>query len=202
MATWSGNVVASTDDARNIDGDGTYSATATTQHLGKFNTTDKYWNGFRWNNVTIPQGATINTATVTLYCANVNGGTTAKTIWYGEDVDDAATFSNSTAGKPEGRTRTTASVAKDFATADWTTVGFNTADKVTVTTLVQEIIDRGGWVSGNDLVLVAGDNGSSNTNYIGHSTYDRAVDRGALLEIDYTAGGSAASSKLTLLGVG
>ena len=202
MATWSGNVSASTDDARNLDGDGTYSAVVQTQHLGKFNTVDKYWNGFRWNNVTIPQGATINTATVTLYGAATNGGTTAKTIWYGEAADDAATFSSSTAGKPEGRTRTSASVTKDFAISAWGSIGFNTGDKVTVTSLVQEIINRGGWVSGNDLVLVAGDNGSSNTNYIGHSTYDRATDRGALLEIDYTAGSPATPSKLTLLGVG
>lgn len=83
MATFSTNVLASTDDARNIDGNGTYSAVAQTQHLGKFNTTDIYWNGFRWNNVTVPQGATINSATITLYCAAVNGGSTALTRWRG-----------------------------------------------------------------------------------------------------------------------
>lgn len=201
MATWSGNVLASTDDARNLVPDSTYSATATTQHLGKFNTTDIYYNGFRWNSVTIPQGATINSAYVTLYCANVNGGTTAKTIWYGEAADNAVTFSNTTANKPEGRAHTTASTAKDFATASWTVVGYNTGDKVDVTSIVQEIINRAGWSSGNSLVIVATDNGSSNTNYIGHSTYDRAVDRGAQLDIDYTVS-SGAPSRLGLLGVG
>jgi hypothetical protein len=186
MATFSTSVLASTDDARNLNGNGTFSATVTTQHLGKFSATDDYWNGFRWNAVSIPQGATISSATITLYCAATNAGTTANTIWYGEAADNAATFANTTAGKPEGRSRTTASVTKAFTVSNWTVVGYNTADKVTVTSLVQEIINRAGWASGNSLAIVAHDNGSASTNYIGHSTYDRAVDRGAILEVTYT----------------
>lgn len=194
MAVLNLAVGASSDDARNLVPNSTFSATAVTQHLGKFSTTDIYYNGFRWTNVTIPQGATINSALITLYCANVNGGTTAKTIWYGEASDNAVTFSNTTAGKPEGRTHTSASVAKDFATANWTTVGYNTSDQIDVTSLVQEIINRAGWASGNALAIVATDNGSANTNYIGHSTYDRAVDRGAKLDITYSVGSPAPSS--------
>lgn len=186
MATFSVKVNASTDDARNIAGDSTFSATATTQHLGKYNTTAIYYNGFRWLSVTVPKDSTINSATLTLYCAAVNGGTTAKTIWYGEASATPATFANTTAEKPEGRTHTTASTAKDFATADWTSVGYNTADKIDVTSIVQEIVNLADWSSGNNMVIVATDNGSANTNYIGHSTYDRATDRGAILDIDYT----------------
>jgi hypothetical protein len=184
-------VSASTDDARNIDGNGTFSATAITQHLGMFNATDDYYNGFRWTNVAVPQGATITSATVTLYCAATNGGTTAQTIWWGEASDNAATFANSAGGKPEGRTPTTATVTKSFSISNWGSIGYNTGDTITVTSIVQEIVNRAGWASGNALVIVAHDNGSASTNYIGHSTYDRDVNRGAKLDIDYTTGGGS-----------
>ena len=186
MATVNLAVSASTDDARNLVPDSTFSAVVVTQHIGKFNTVDIYYNGFRWTGASIPQAATINSATITLYAAGVNGGTTAKSIWYGEAADNAATFSNTTANKPEGRAHTTASTAKDFATANWGTVGYNSGDTIDVTSIVQEIINRAGWASGNAIVIVATDNGSANTSYIGHSTYDRAIDRGAKLDVTYT----------------
>ena len=111
-------VGASTDDARNISGDSTFNATVTTQHLGKLSTTD-YWAGFRFLNVTIPQGATIDSAYLDLYSAGVATGTTILTIFYGNDIDDAATFANNTANKPEGKTRTTASASKTFTKTQW-----------------------------------------------------------------------------------
>lgn len=204
MATFSTNVLASTDDARNIDGNGTYSATAQTQHLGKFNTTVIYWNGFRWNSVTIPQGATINSATITLYCAAVNGGSTALTRWRGELVANPATFGTGS-DRPEDRIEanpTTAFTDKTFSTSNWTSAGFNTGDKVDVTSIIQEIVNQGSWASGNSIVIGATDNGSANTNYIGHSTYDRATDRGALLDIDYTEASGSVVRLLGLMGVG
>jgi hypothetical protein len=194
MAVFNGVVGASTDDARNIAGNSTFSAVAATHHLGKFNTTTVYYNGWRWSGVTIPNGATISSAIVTLYCSNVNGGTTAKTIWYGEAADNPAAFSNTTALKPEGRTHTSASTAKDFTISNWTTVGYNTGDTIDVTSIVQEIVNRGGWASGNSLVIVATDNGSANTNYIGYSTYDNAPAKAAKLDITYTSGQVATPS--------
>lgn len=185
MATLNLQVNASSDDARNINGATSKNITATTNHIGKFNTTDDYWNGFRWTNVTIPQGATINGATIDLYSAQVTGGTTAKSIWYGVLETNAATYNTSTV-YPEGKPRTTASVTKDFTTSAWNaTLGYG-VDLVDVKTLVQEIVNQSGWASGNALAIVCHDNGSANTNYIGHSTYDRDVTRGAKLAITYT----------------
>jgi hypothetical protein len=39
-------------------------------HLGQTGGQD-YWNGWRWLNVAIPQGSTINSATLDLYSAGV-----------------------------------------------------------------------------------------------------------------------------------
>lgn len=183
-------VGASSDDARNINGGTSKSITATTMHLGKFNTTDDYWNGFRWTNVTIPQGATITSAILDLYSAQVTAGTTAKTIWYGVLETNTATF-NTTTEYPEGKARTTATVTKDFDVATWAATGGFGVDTFDISPLIQEIVNQVGWASGNSLAVVGHNNGSSDTNYIGHSTYDRATDRGAQLTITYTVGAAS-----------
>lgn len=199
MAVVNLQVRASSDDARNINGGTSKNTTATTQHIGKLTTTD-YWNGFRWTNVTVPQGATINSATLDLYSAQVTAGTTASAIFFGVDEDDTATF-NTTTSYPEGKTRTTASVTKDFDVSLWSaTQGFG-VETVDVASLVQEIVNRVGWSSGNAMAVVCHDNGSADDNYIGHSTYDRAIDRGAKLDINYTEAGAVVRKSLTLLGV-
>lgn len=197
MPTINIQVSASSDDARNINGGAAKQINPVTQHLGKFNATDDYWNGFRWTNVTIPQGATITSAVLDLYSAQVTAGTTAKTIWYGVLEANTATFDTSTS-YPEGKPRTTASVTKDFSTSTWAGLGFG-VDPFDVTPLIQEIVNQGGWSSGNALALVAHDNGSANTNYVGHSTYDRATDRGAKLAITYTTGSTANSGFFRLM---
>lgn len=186
MATWSGQVASSGDDARNVNGDGTFNSTGATFHLGQ-NAGVDYWCGWRWNNVAVAQGATVTSATLDLYSAGVGTGSSASVIFYGNDVDDAAAFANNTANKPEGKTRTTATTSKTFTPSAWTATGFG-IDLVDVTTIVQEILDRGGWVSGNDMIIVGHNNGSANNNYIGHSTYDSNSTRGATLTINYTAG--------------
>lgn len=190
MATLTVQVLASSDDARNLDPNSTASLVTTTNHLGKFNTTDKYWEGFRFNSVTIPQGATINSAIFDLYSSGTAAGTTAKVIYYGNAVDNATTF-NTTTEKPQSKTRTTATVTKDYTVASWNpTTGFG-VETVDLAAIVQEIVNRAGWVSGNSLSIIGFDNGSADTNYIGYSTFDRAVDRGAKLTIDYTVAAAA-----------
>lgn len=179
-------VNASSDDARNTNGGTSPVITAISQYLGINSSTD-YWNGWRWTNVTVPQGATIVSATLDLYSAQLTSGT-AKAIFYGVNEDDLTTFNTSTS-YPEGKSRTTASKAVNFNMTAWTnTLGYG-AELIDVKDLVQEIINRSGWVSGNAMGIVAHDNASGGTNnYVGHSTYDRATDRGAKLTITYLPG--------------
>lgn len=186
-------VGASADDARNLAPLGAGSIIVTTQHLGKFNTTDKYWSGFRFLNVTIPQGATINSAILDFFSAGTAIGTSPAVIFYGNAIDDATTFNTSTQ-KPESKALTTASVTKTYTSALWNpTTGFG-IETVDVAAVVQEIINRGGWASGNALSILAYDNGSANSTYIGISTYDSNSARGAKLTIDYTVGGGGGGS--------
>jgi hypothetical protein len=99
------------------------------------------------------------------------------------------------------KTEKTATVTKDFNVATWSaTFGYG-VETVDVTALVQEIVNQAGWASGNALAIVCHDNGSSNDNYIGHSTYDRATDRGAKLTIEYTEGGVTVVKDIIGMGI-
>jgi hypothetical protein len=100
----------------------------------------------RFVNVTIPAGSTINTAVITLY-----GGTGALTGNYSlkaMDEDNSAQVTNWADGN--GRPRTTAAVTGNIGASGTVTLTDCTA-------VVQEVIDRGGWSSGNALQFYVGD---------------------------------------------
>lgn len=100
--------------------------------------------GIRVTNVTIAQGATIASATLGLYAGAVNGTGGAGTI-YGRAADNAGQFSTG-ASLPSAVTKTTASTAVSAVA----TTGQKTWD---VTAIVQEIVNRAGWASGNAMAF-------------------------------------------------
>ena len=106
--------------------------------------------GIRFQSIEIPQGATIISAFIEFETDETDSGATSLTI-QGEDIDDAPTF-NGMNSNISNRTRTTASVAWNSIPA-WNTVSERhlTPD---LTSIVQEIVDRGGWSSGNDMVFI------------------------------------------------
>lgn len=145
----------------------------------------------RFLNVTVPQGATIDSATLTLNITDISG--TPDTTLYGVDEDNAAAFADP-GNMPSAATKTTASADPDPA---------GTGSKViTITTIVQEIVDRAGWASGNAMAFVAGDNAGSGNNYWFAEDYEDAGTAEATLDITYTAGAAAVLYRRTLLGVG
>ena len=73
-----------------------------------------YSSGFRFTNLIIPQGTTINSAYLKLK-ARLQFGTIAETFIEGQDSDNATTFSD--AADYDGRTRTTACVS--WTPAEW-----------------------------------------------------------------------------------
>lgn len=140
--------------------------------------------GFRWRTVAVPQGATIDNATLKI---NVTGSSTdygAGTLW-GDDSDDAATWQDST--RPATRTKTTASVPIPKA-------GSTGIKSYTVTDVVQEIVNRPGWVSGNDLALFIINDGA-NSRFTIIEDFSNAGTNEPTLEIDYTEGGGGAASR-------
>lgn len=104
---------------------------------------EEYEAGLRFLSVDVPPGATITSATITLDVTSIAG--TPETTVYGVDVDDAAAWADP-GNLPGNASTTTASASGPTATG---------SQQVTVTNIVQEIVDRGGWASGNDMAFVA-----------------------------------------------
>lgn len=159
MATFNTAIAASTDDADQAAGAVTTNATTLNA-----NATSQYI-GLRFLNVTIPQGATISAATLNVYFTSASFDS-PNVLIYAEDVDDAATFTTG-ANDISGRTLTTANVA-------WNASNIGTGSKTSpdIATVIQEIIDRPGWASGNDIVIIIKGNSASSAMRI--ATYDSA----------------------------
>ena len=113
--------------------------------------------GLRFNGITIPQGATITNAYLQFQADETDSGAISLTI-NGEDVDNAATFT-STPGNISSRTLTTASVA--WSPPNWTAVGEAGLNQRTsnIASVIQEIVNRPGWSSGNSMALIISGSG-------------------------------------------
>ena len=137
---------------------------------------------FNFSSVTIPQGATITNAYVKFKAAQNQSGANCDLTIVGNDVDNAVSPTSYT--EYPLLVLTTATVAWDNVPA-WS---INTLyDSPDISTIIEEIVNRAGWVSGNNLALMFRDNGSS----IGHSRnpygYEAGAGNAAQLYVTYQA---------------
>ena len=146
--TFEKRVVASTDDAEQDTGTGAMTLTSIDLDMSP---TAQYV-GMRWTNVLVPAGATIVDARIQFTTQSVTTGANPTAVITGHDVDNAPTFT-STNGDITSRVSTTASV--NWSIPPWPTVGQEGAAQLTpnLASIVQEIVDRAGWASGNSMVL-------------------------------------------------
>lgn len=114
--------------------------------------------GLRFTAVKIPQGATITNAYVQFQADAVSTGAASLTV-AGQAADNPPTFTTAV-GNISSRSKTAATV--DWSPAGWTTVGARGADQRTpnLASVVQEIVSRQGWASGNALVLTIAGSGT------------------------------------------
>ena len=108
--------------------------------------------GMRFNRLAVPQGATIQRAWVQFKADKVHSEAASLTI-AGQAVDHAKTFA-SKARNISSRPRTTATVS--WSPEPWSAVGEaglaqRSAD---LSAVIQEIVSRPGWASGNSLALI------------------------------------------------
>lgn len=161
---------------------------------------DEYSAGARFTNVTVPQGATITSATFILTAqATYNAG--SNTISYlvsAEASNNGPAFSVAqpgdclrSASAPVGsnaRPRTTA------VSAAWNqnSVTANTEYSIDVTSVVQEIINRAGWVSGNAINIIVDTNTTTTQGeWQDYYSYDGSTTKAPKLNIVYSTGGLA-----------
>lgn len=149
------------------------------------------WCGFRFQ--TVAAEGTCNNAYLSIWCAN-SANDDPDVVIYAEDEDDVAAYSAGATSDISGRTYTTASTV-------WQATGIGTGyvQAPDLVDEVQEVFDRGGWSSGNDMgIAYEGQSSSAFT----VTAWDGNPDRAAKLDIDYTSGEAEAASLLALLGVG
>lgn len=115
---------------------------------------------FRFPSVNIAQGTAIGSASFTFdQLQNYTGlGNLGNVTLFGQAIDNAPQFAV-TSGDISGRATTTASVAGS------TIVDGPGGFPVNVTAIVQEILNRAGWVSGNAIVIIFKGNGTGSTNF-------------------------------------
>ena len=173
MTTLNLQVTASTDDAWE-NAAGTVNTTGAT--IGTLST-GNMWGGFRFLNVTVPNAATINAGTQLQVYINSTSFDDLVCDVYAQAIDDAATFSTS-ANDISSRSLTT---AKTSVNATAIGVGWYV---ISLTSVIQEIVNRAGWVSGNDIAIIIDALGGINFQC---RTWDNDTTLAAKLDIDYTA---------------
>ncbi len=187
---------------------GTPSFSGTTDHLRCGYLSSSFLGasvGLRFQTVPIPQGATIDTATMTLTAGEADAGTTVNSKLRAEDTDNAAAFSDITNWDTRfPGTVTTAEVLWDNLE---TWVQLVTYESPDISSVVEEVVGRGGWSSNNDLVLFWDDydqrsSVSDNANRDA-SSYEDGVTRAAKFNASYTEaapGGAGVVIGSTIIG--
>ncbi|QLH07035.1 fibronectin type III domain-containing protein [Nitrosopumilus ureiphilus] len=140
---------------------------------------DKQIIGIRFNDISIPQGATIISAGIQFTVDETDDDVTNLEI-RGEAADDSLTFSN-VDNDISDRAVTSAFVS--WSPVEWDTVGESGDDQKTpdMSSVVQEIVNRDGWSSGNSVTFVV-----TGTGHRTAASYDGSSSQAPLLNIQYT----------------
>jgi hypothetical protein len=152
-------VAAGTDDAYENDNNLDFNTNASPLKMDAHPTVanERYNAGFRFTSIAIAQGATIQNAYLQLYVPNVAQDDPLMTV-SAHDVDDAADFTGGGAdvtARVGSRTTATVAVSAGSVGVGWYLIPGLTA-------VIQEIVDRVGWASGQAMVILCegGDGGS------------------------------------------
>jgi hypothetical protein len=139
--------------------------------------------GLRFNGITIPRGATISNSYIQFQTDETHSGVTRLSIEGGEHIGNVTTFTNTNQNISSRSRGTTAEV--DWRPAPWTTVGEAGPHQQTpdISSIVQEIVDRSEWSSGNSLIIdINGDVGAGTRTAV---SYDGDPDAAPLLHVEY-----------------
>jgi len=161
------------DDAEEGANNGAMTNTSSDLELGEYDT----WTqggveqglqtiGIKFNNITIPQSAKILAANIQFTADNTGSDPVQLTI-YGENVANPESYTDEDQGEPLGyynitsRPKTDASAVWDVP--PWPNEGDAGIDQQTVdlASIVQEILDRADWASGNSIAFIMEHSGPS-----------------------------------------
>jgi hypothetical protein len=175
-------IAADADDGDEINGTSWSIATGgQTQRIGYVPGQSEYYSpGWRFTGITIPAGATIDSATITVREINYQNGGSLTTTLYGWDTNNPAVFDST--NRPSVVTKTTANVSWTFNATTNLSTTFNTPD---IKTIIQELLDSY-TMSSSSIALMAIATASGGDAVF--EDYSHANTNHAILTIDYTAG--------------
>ena len=167
--TITSQVTVSSDDAEEGGNNGAMTLISSDLELGEYDTWDNdppsgieqglQTFGIRFNDITIPKSASILKASIQFQCDNT-GDTAVQMTIYGEDVGNAPTFAD-VAYNITTRTKTADSAV--WVVPPWATIGEagDLQKTVDLANIVQAIVNRDDWASGNSIVFILEHSGPS-----------------------------------------
>jgi len=171
-------VVSSADDAEETISGGSMDLTSSDLELGADGGTTQLV-GMRFTNISIPRGATILNAYVE-FEVDETGSDPTSVLIQAQASDNALAFTSST-GNISSRTRTTEQVAWNNIPA-WTVVNAK-SQTPNISSVIQEIVYRSAWASGNSMVIIISGIGRRTA-----EAYDGEIPAAPKLVITYTMG--------------
>jgi hypothetical protein len=202
MAELNLKVAASSDDCVRRLTPSYFSLTENGQLAGEYDTSNyKYGGGLRFLNVAIPKDSTITAAYLTLQSYyGSECGTVVNSRISAEKADNPATFSTLADFDARWANRTDARVDWDNIPAWIGDIDYTSPE---IKTVIQEIISRAGWASGNALVIFWDDFDDRSTHgtyvYRDYYAYDASSTNCAKLHIEYTPPGGPAGRSLAYI---
>ena len=173
-------VNSSSDDAEQDINSGTMNLTSTDMERLQDGSEDQIV-GMRFTNISIPAGATVTNAFIQFVADNEDLTGTVNMQIRCQDVDDAGTFT-STNFDISNRVTTTAVV-------NWSPPGWpldaNGVNQQTpdLSSIINEVISRPGWISGNDIVVII--SGPSDSDKREAETFDSSASEAPAIQITY-----------------
>jgi len=147
--------------------------------------------GMRFQNITIEQGAIINSAYIEFACDERWHTEATSLTFYGQAHNNALTFSGSS-NNISHRVKTGASVTWNIVD-QWATTHarYQSPD---LASIIQEIVDRSGWESGNSLAIIVTGSGKRVAESWNGANGSGDLSLAPRLVIDYTGGDDKVAS--------
>lgn len=137
-----------------------------------------YYAGMRFNQISIPKGAQIQNAYIDVY--NLTNTSSSIAIqYYAENRATSSTFSNTNnpSTRPGTVAKATLTTSTNWPSRTWQRLG-------SLTSSVQEVINRSDWISGNSMSIIIRGNTSS-TSSRSASSYNGSTTNAPKLTIQY-----------------
>lgn len=190
------------DSGRTVTACTNASITSTILSPGSHGSNDEFSAGARFQNIVVAQGATISSATFSMKAqATYASGGTISFLVSAQAADNPGVFTTATNQfTTTTRPRTTA------VSAAWNqnSVTANTRYSIDITAVIQEIVNRAGWASGNAIVIIIDTNTTTTQGeWQDYYAWDDATDRTnnpPQLDITVSAGGVDTGFMTTVAG--